>query len=173
MKEHQHHDHHERHRLVDGLDQLMDRLGDELGRVVADIIVQPLWEARLELHHRVGDMLRSGERIRSGPLSHHHRDGRLTQYEAIGGVGQRAKLDPRDVVQPYGTTVGTSLHHDVLKLPDILEAASEDEVWLERAIGNRWLRDLAAGDLQVLSADRSNDVARCHAKTGDLVGVEP
>ena len=30
------------HRLVDGLDQLVDRLRDEFGRVVADVVVEPL-----------------------------------------------------------------------------------------------------------------------------------
>ena len=53
LQEHQHHDDDERHRLVDGLDQLMDGLRDEFGRVVADIVVEPFREARLELDHGV------------------------------------------------------------------------------------------------------------------------
>jgi len=36
-QKHQHHNDDQRHRLVDGLDQFMDRLGDEFGRVIADI----------------------------------------------------------------------------------------------------------------------------------------
>ena len=120
LQEHQHNDDDERHRLVDRLDQLMDRLGDEFGGVVADIVVEPLREARLELRHRVGDVLCGGERVRSGPLRHHHRDGRLAQQEAVGGVGQRAELDAGDVAQPRGAAVGAGLHHDVLELPDDL-----------------------------------------------------
>ena len=173
LQKHQHHDDDERHRLVDRLDQLMDRLGDEFGGVVADIVVEPLREARLELRHRVGDMLRGGERVRSGPLRHHHCDGRLAQEEAAGGVGQRTELDAGNVAQPHGTAVGAGLHHDVLELPDIFEAASEDEVRLECAIGNRRLRDLSARDLQVLRADRCQHLARCQTDIGDPVGIEP
>ena len=46
LQEHQHDDDDQQHRLVDGLDQLADGLRDELGRVVADIVVEPLRETR-------------------------------------------------------------------------------------------------------------------------------
>ena len=46
LQEHQHDDDDEQHRLVDGLDQLADGLRDELGRVVADVVVEPLGETR-------------------------------------------------------------------------------------------------------------------------------
>ena len=55
----------------------------------------------------------------------------------------------------------------------IFQAASEDEVRLECAIGNRRLRDLSARDLQVLRADRCQHLARCQADIGDPVGIEP
>ena len=70
LQEHQHDDDDQHHRLVDGLDQFADGLRDELGRIVADIVVQPLGEIGLHLRHRIGDVLGRGERIRSRPLRH-------------------------------------------------------------------------------------------------------
>ena len=75
LQEHQHHDNDQQHRLVDGLDQFVDRLGDEFGRVIADIVVEPLGEAGLQLLHRVLDALGSRKRVRSWPLRHPHRNG--------------------------------------------------------------------------------------------------
>ena len=53
LQENQHHDHDQDHRLVDGLDQFVDGLRDELGRIVADIVIEPFGEVRLQLDHRV------------------------------------------------------------------------------------------------------------------------
>ena len=49
LQEHQHDDDDEDHRLVDGLDQFADGLRDELGRVVADIVVEPSGKPALSL----------------------------------------------------------------------------------------------------------------------------
>ncbi|MGY4328164.1 hypothetical protein ACVWWG_002581 [Bradyrhizobium sp. LB7.2] len=154
LKEHQHHDHHKQHGLVDGLDQLMDGLRDELGRVVADIVVEAFRKGLLQLRHRVRDLFRGREGVRSGPLRHQHGDRRFAQQEAVGGVRQRTELDTRDVAQAHRTAVGAGLDQDVLELLLVFQAPGEGEVRLEGAVGNRRFGDLAARDLHVLRADR-------------------
>src|SRR6478752_617429 len=42
LQEYQHDDDDEQHRLINRLDQFMDGLRDEFGRVVADIVIEPL-----------------------------------------------------------------------------------------------------------------------------------
>ena len=120
LQEDQHHDDDERHGLVDGLDQLMDGLCDELGRVVADVVVEPFREARLQLDHGVLDALGGRQRIRSGALRHQHRDRRLPQEEAVGGIVKRAELDPRHVAQPHDAAVLARLDDNVFELGQIL-----------------------------------------------------
>ena len=46
LQEQDHHDDDQRHRLEDGLHHLVDRLLDELGRVVDDVVVEPLAGSR-------------------------------------------------------------------------------------------------------------------------------
>ena len=173
LQEHQHDDDDEDHRLVDGLDQLADGLRDELGRIVADIVVEPFGETGLELDHGVGNVLGGGQRVGAGALGHQHRNRGFAQQEAVGGVVERAQFDPGHVAQPHGAAVGAGLDDDVLELPDVLQPAGEGEIGLERAVGDRRGRELAAGDLQVLGADRRQHVAGGHAQRCDLVGIEP
>ena len=97
----------------------------------------------------------------------------LPQQEAVGGVVQRAQFDPGHVAQPHGAAVRAGFDDDVLELLNVLEPAGEGEVGLERPVGDRRRRELAAGDLQVLGADRRHHVARGHAERCDLVGIEP
>ena len=74
LQEHQHDDDDEQHRLVDRLDQFVDGLRDEFGRVVADVVIEALWKTGLQLHHRVGNAFRGRQRVRAGPLGHQQRD---------------------------------------------------------------------------------------------------
>ena len=60
-------------RLVD----LAHGLGDELGRVVDDLVVDAGGEIALELVHLLDDALRGGERIAAGALEDGERHGRL------------------------------------------------------------------------------------------------
>ena len=159
LQEHQHHDDNQCHRFIDGLDQLADGLPDELGRVVADIVVEPLGKTGLQLGHRVLDALCGRKRVRSGPLGHQHRDRGLPQLEAVGGVVERAELDPRDVAQPHDAAVLARFDDDVFKLGWVLQPSGKGEVRLEGAVGNRRARKLTARDLQILGADRGDDVA--------------
>ena len=48
----------QQHRLEDGLVDLLDRLGDELGRIVDDVVAQPLREVAGQLLHLVLDLRR-------------------------------------------------------------------------------------------------------------------
>ena len=173
LQKYQHDDDDQNHRLIDGLDQFMDRLGDEFGWIVADIVVEPLRKACLQPGHGIGDALGRGQRVRAGALGHQHRDRGLAQQEAVGGIIQRAKLDPRHVAQPHDAAVLAGLDDDVLELRGILQPAGEGQVRLEGAVGDRRAGELAAGDLQILGADRGNDIARGQAQVGDLVGIEP
>ena len=173
LQEQQHHDHHEDHRLVNGLDQLVNRLRDEFGRIVADVVVEAFRKTGLQPGHRVRDAFGGGKRIRAGALGDEQRDRGLAQHEAVGGIVQRAQFDPRHIAQAHDAAVGTGLDHDVLELRRILQTAGESQVGLERAIGDRGAGDLPAGDLQVLRADCRDDVARRHAQVLDLVRVEP
>jgi hypothetical protein len=70
LQEYQHDDDDQQHRLVDRLDQLVDGLRDEFGRVVADVVIEAPGKAGLHPRHGVGDILGGGECVRAGPLRH-------------------------------------------------------------------------------------------------------
>ena len=120
LQKHQHDDDDEGHRLIDRLDQLADRLRDELGRIVADIVVEPLGETGLEFDHGVGNAFGGGQRVGAGALGHQHRNRRFPEQEAVGGVVKRAQFNPGHVAQPDGSAVGTGFDDDVFELLNVL-----------------------------------------------------
>ena len=62
-----HDQHHEHDRLVDGLHQFVDAVGDEARRVVADFVLDALREILAEVGH--GSWIVLGrQRVRAGPL---------------------------------------------------------------------------------------------------------
>jgi len=86
-------------RLEHRLDQLIDGLGDELGRVVADVVVDALGEVGLEAAHHVLNALRGRQRVGAGALRHGQRHRGFAEQVGVGGVAQRAQLDPAHVAQ--------------------------------------------------------------------------
>ena len=173
LQKHQHDDHDEQHRLIDGLDQLVDRLGDELGRVVTDVVIEPLGETGLQFRHGVGNAFCRSKRIRSRPLRHQHRDRGLPQHEAVSGIVQRAQFDPGDIAQPHSAAAFAGLNDDVLELRHVPQPSREGEIGLEGAVGDRRTGELATRDLQVLGPDRGQNVACRHTEGCDLVGIKP
>lgn len=83
LQEHQHDDHDQHHGLVNRLDQLMHRLRDEFGRIVADIVFETFREFGLQLRHGLGDRVRRGQRIRSRPLRDGERHRRLFKRKLL------------------------------------------------------------------------------------------
>ena len=66
--------HDEHRRLENRLDHGIDRLADELGRIVDDRVLDAGWEALRERIHGPHDRRRRWQRIRAGALEDRDRD---------------------------------------------------------------------------------------------------
>src|SRR3546814_18540623 len=75
------------------------RLGDELGRVVDDVVVEAGREVLLQPLHGGDDLVGGGQRIGAGTLEDAERHRRLAVQVAVGDVLARAQLDAGAVLQ--------------------------------------------------------------------------
>ena len=152
----------------------MNRVAHEDRRVVDRRPIHSLWEARLELVHLRSHGARERERVGSGRLEHDDGDRRLvvehrTQREVAG-----TELDAREVAKSRDLAVVAGLHDDVAELRFVDEAAACANGQLIRLWVGHWRRaDDASRHLQVLLADRVDDVSRREVARGHLVRVEP
>jgi hypothetical protein len=74
LQEHDDDEHDQKNGLADGRLHLVDRLLDELGRVVDDGVLDARREPLGKLLHGGADGLRGGQRVRARPLEHRKRD---------------------------------------------------------------------------------------------------
>ena len=167
-------DDHQHDGLEDRLVDLVDRLGDELGRVVDDVIGQ----ARREILREFGDSrldLGGGcKRVGARPLEDAERDGLLAVEIGIGDVVLGAELDARYVLQRDQAAVLGRLDDDVAEVARIVETALRGHGVLKGRAGVVGRRaDRAARHLHVLLAQRLDDVARGHAERRQLFRIEP
>ena len=94
------------HRVAQGLEHLVDRLGDERRRVVDDRVVEPVGEALLELLHLVADQLGGVQRVGAGQLIDRERHRGLAVERAGLVVVLGAQLDRGHVAQPDDAAAG-------------------------------------------------------------------
>ena len=159
LQEQDHHQHDQHDRLDDGLDHGVDRLLDELGRIVDDGVLQPVGEALRQLVHRRLDLVGGRERVRAGQLEDRERDRRIAIEVGVGGIVDRGELDARDVLDAHHR-VRALLHHDLAEFLRVDQAAERAHRELERArLRHRRLVQHAGRDLHVLPLQRVRDVA--------------
>ena len=164
----------ERDRLEDRAVELGDRDLDELGRVIDDAVLEVLGEPLRQSLHRLLDRIRRRDRVRAGLLRDDQHGRRVVVLVAVGGVAQRAELDAADVLHAHDAAVLPRLQHDVLELARVEQAPLELQRQLEGAhVALRRLAERAAGDLDVLRAQRGEDLIRGHAAQCDALRVEP
>ena len=160
-------------RLTDCLLNSVDRLLDEFGGIIDDVVFQPRWEALGELIHRGLDVLRSRKGVRARPLEDTDGDRGVTIEIRIGRVVLRGELDPRDVLHAHNR-VGGLLDDDIAEFLGAGEASECLYRDLESArFVHRWLIEHAGGDLHVLPGKRVDDVVCCETERLQAIGVEP
>ncbi|OLC65647.1 MAG: hypothetical protein AUH79_07285 [Betaproteobacteria bacterium 13_1_40CM_4_64_4] len=142
----------------------MDRLVDEDRRVVDDLVLHALGEARLQPFHLGADALRGRERVGPRQLEDGHRHRFLAVEVAADVVILRAELDAAHVREARDLPVLARLHHDVGELDGVLEVD---------AGGRRRLANASSRDLHVLLLQRLQDVCGGHAARGQRRRVEP
>ncbi len=165
--------HDEQHRFENGLDHGVDRLADELGRIVDDGVLDAGRKALRDPLHRLHDRIGGRERVRAGPLEDRERDRRAAAEIGVRRIVLRGELDRRDVLQPHHRAGGL-LHHDVGELLRIGEPPERLHRDLERArLLDRRLVEHAGGDLDVLRLQRLRHVVRRHAERLQPARIEP
>ena len=174
LQEQQHDDDHKARRLVDRLEHLIHRFGDELRRIVDDPVFHPRGEGFRQLGHGRFEAMGCVERIGAGLLEDSQRHGGAAVEIAVDAIVLGRELDPRDVAQPRHPPVGIGIDDDIGELPRLDEAAQGLDIQLEVAlIGHGRLVQHARSDLDVLGPDRRDHVAGREAPGGDLGRVDP
>ncbi len=164
----------QRHGLEDGLDDLVDRLLDELGRVVDDVVVEARREPLPELLHGALDLGRGRQRVGAGQLEDAQGRGGAVVEIGVAQIVLGAELDAGDVADARDPAVGIGLDDDVLELAHVLEPAQRLDAELEGAgVGHRQLIEAARRHLDVLALDRVDHVGRGEIELGHPLRVEP
>ena len=165
--------HHQDSGLPDRLDDGIDRLLDELGRIVDDGV----FDARRKTHrhrvHGVDDALGRSQRVRFRQLVDRERHRGVAVEIGIRGVVLGGEFDPRHVPEPHQRARGP-LHHDLGEFIGFGEPAERLHRDLEGARGiHRLLVEHPGRDLDVLALQRRHHVERGHVEGLQPVGVEP
>ena len=151
LQEQDDHQHDQQNGLADGLLHRVDRLLDELGRVIDDGVFHPDRQARRDQLHGRADFPRGRQRVRARSLEHCERDRGIEIEIGIRGVIDRRQFDLRDVAQIDHRGLGL-LDDDFAELLDIGETPLRLHGELERAgLIDRRLVQNAGGDLDVLA----------------------
>ena len=156
------------------LHHFANAFGDELRRVVDDVVAQPLWEAARQVPHLGDDQVRGRQCVRSRPLKYQEGHRFALVEVAVGAVVLRAELDASHVADARDAPVGIVPDDDIAELAGIDEAAQglDIELKVAAAPGRRLVED-ARGDLHVLRLQRADDLSGHEVARRDLVGVEP
>ncbi len=173
LQEDQHDEHDEGDRFPDRLRHRLDRVGDELRRVVGDGVVEALREVLLQPLHLLDDGLGRRECVRARPLVDAETDRIAAVEIGVGGVLLRAEFDARDVLEAQEPAL-VGLDDDLLELFRRAETSLGRHHDLEvGALRRRRLAERAAGDLHVLLLQRGDDLACAEAVRGELLRIEP
>src|SRR5262249_8051162 len=142
LQKQQHHQHDQADGFVEGVDHALDRLADEDGRVVHDLVLEALGELLRQLLHRLQNRLGGRPRVRPGPLQDRDRYRWLIVQVAVDGVVAGAELDAGDVADADDAAVLAGLDHHLLELLRRQQSAERRYRQLERfAAWDRWLAD--------------------------------
>ena len=148
--------------LADGLDDGVDRLLDELGRIVDDRVLEPRRKALGELVHRRPDRpWRSASAFEPGRWKIAERDRGIAIEIGVGRVVERRKLDLAR--RPSGAPRQSAVCLTTM-LANSLGSASRPSVctatWKARGLVDRRLVEHARGHLHVLRLQCGDDIAR-------------
>ncbi len=173
LQEQDHDQHDEKDRLEDGFLDGVDRLLDELGRIVDDGVLDAGRKATRELIHRGDDALGCRQCVRARPLEDPERHRGIAVEIRIARIVLRGELDAGHVAQPHHR-IGGLFHHDVVKFIGVGEAPQRLHRDLKRALlGHRRLIEHAGGNLDVLALQSKDDVGRGQADRLQAVGIDP
>jgi hypothetical protein len=173
-EEQEHHDHHQDERLDQGLEHLVDGVGDEHGRIVGDLPGEIVGEALLQLGDLVLHGLQGGDRVGAGALVHRDCRGRPAVESGLAVEIGGAELDARHVAQPQHRSVRIGADDDVLELGGGAQPTLGLDVELELlVVGNGARADAPDRGLDVLRLDGVDDVAGGQVEPGELVGADP
>ncbi|MNQ58052.1 hypothetical protein D3C85_722410 [compost metagenome] len=159
LQEEHHHKDHQQGRLEQGHGDRVQRSPHEDGGVIGDLVFQPFREIGLKTLHGRPHGFRAVERIGSRALQDLHGHGRLAVEQAAHGVGVRPHLDPRHVAQLDGLTVCAGLDDNVAELFHRGQSSQGVDGNLIGRAGIGLLADRTGGHLDVLFADRGDDIA--------------
>ena len=152
----------------------VDRLLDELGRVVLHVVAQARRETLCQLGHGRQHLFGGGQGVGARALED-QKGYRWTLVQiAVGIVVLGAELDPGDVADACHPAVALGLDHDVLEFLRVAQAPERLDVQLEGALlWDRRLVQDARSDLYVLPAQRRQHVAGREVARRRLVRIEP
>ena len=158
----------------DGRDDFVDRLGNELGRVVDDVIGQAGREPAFHIRQSLEDGIGGLESISARPLEDADRDGALLAQVCVDSVVLCTQLNVADVAQTGHLTVLAGLDNNVLKLTRLHQPAQRLQVHLECArVWHRRLVEHARRHLEILCSHSGGDLRTGHIARRDLVRIEP
>ena len=174
LQEQNDHHHDEDHGLEHGGNHRLDRLRDEDGRVIDDVVFESVRERLWQLFiasctsAAVASAFEPGRwKMPSGiadPLIE------IAAAVVVGG----AELDPPDVADAHHPAVGAGFDDDVAEGLRVGQPSLRLDVELEGAgPRHRRLIDHAGGDLHVLTPQRRDHVARGQIAQGELFRIEP
>ena len=160
QEQHDHHDH-QHHRLEQGLDHRLDGASHEDGRVVDHLPGDVSREALGELGHLGTHLVRDLDRVCPRCLQDGDRHRGFVVEQGAQCVVGGAELDARHVLEARQLTLSPRPDDDVAELLHRREAPlGIDRQRKRRCDVLRRRPDLAGGNLDVLIADRIDDVAR-------------
>jgi hypothetical protein len=146
---------------------VVDRLLDEARLVEEHLDLHAVGQARLDLGDALAHPRSDRDCVRAALLEDAERLERRAVEIGRAVPVLEAVFDRGDVLERDGDAVHTA-DDDLLERLEIERLAEEAHVDLPPAGV-----ELAAGDLDVLAADRADDVARDDTLLGELAGVEP
>ena len=162
-------------RLDQGRLHRLHRGGDIFGRIVGDRI----YDAGREVLGRGLDLVQHQfgrvERVRAGLLDDCEGDAALAAERALDAVILAAELDPRHVPHPGERAGGIALDHHIGELGGVGQPALHLDRKLEGriAVAVGRLPHRASGDLDVLGAQRLDDLAGGEVARRRLVRIDP
>ena len=173
QKENDHDDDHQRSE-EQRVDHLADRIAHEQCRIVHGRPFDALREPGLQVGHLRANGAGERQRVRARRLEHHDGDGRLVVEQRAQAERAGTELDARNIAQTSDRSVSAGLDDDVAELFLVRESTARDDRQLIcHRVVHRRSADGAGGDLEVLLANRVDDVARRQSVRCDTVRIEP
>ncbi|MPL75498.1 hypothetical protein SDC9_21322 [bioreactor metagenome] len=162
-------DHHDddRHGLADGLEHLVDRGRDLLGRVIDELDLHPVGQRVVDRRQLVAHRLRGVERVRRGRRREPD-EGALTAGEGddLARV-VRGELNPRHVAQPHHLVAGGADRQRAEGLGRLQRRFQGDR------LGDVDVLGLARRRQEVRGLDRRQHLGGGDVARSQLVGVDP